>query len=246
MNRSLAVRITAAVFVCALAVAASFVGHARAASPGPAAAKEVAGTVDTKLVLTHFTAAGTRIVGHGVATSTLRNAAGAVTSTNSKPFNVALQTGPGPCTILHLELDELDLTLLGLRVHLVSATPGEPIMLTLSADKTHGVLGQLFCSLASATITPGTASTAAKKLNRRVKSATVMHAQATLFQPHNERGLQAAAVNCPVLHLILGPLHLDLLGLIVDLNKIVLDIEAIPGTTIGDLFCSLSPAPASP
>jgi hypothetical protein len=62
------------------------------------------------------------------------------------------------------------------------------------------------------------------------------------------RTLQAAQDNCPVLHLILGPLHLDLLGLIVDLNKIALDIEAIPGTTIGNLFCSLAgpPAPAPP
>jgi hypothetical protein len=44
--------------------------------------------------------------------------------------------------------------------------------------------------------------------------------------------------DCQVLHLILGPLHLDLLGLIVDLNEVALDIFAIPSTTRGDLFCS--------
>jgi hypothetical protein len=38
-------------------------------------------------------------------------------------------------------------------------------------------------------------------------------------------------------------LHLDLLGLIVDLNKIELDIKAIPGTVLGDLFCQLAPPP---
>jgi len=52
--------------------------------------------------------------------------------------------------------------------------------------------------------------------------------------------------NCSVLHLILGPLHLDLLGLIVDLNKVALDIEAVPNTTIGDLFCSLVGVGKSP
>ena len=46
---------------------------------------------------------------------------------------------------------ELDLQL-GLRVFLCSATDGEPIMLTLSADSTHGVLGKLFCDLASSRV----------------------------------------------------------------------------------------------
>ena len=49
-------------------------------------------------------------------------------------------------------------------------------------------------------------------------------------------------------------LHLDLLGLIADLNKVALDIDAVPGTTIGNLFCSLngtggtttSPTPTAP
>jgi hypothetical protein len=30
----------------------------------------------------------------------------------------------------------------------------------------------------------------------------------------------------------------------VDLNKIELDIKAIPGTVLGDLFCQLAPPPA--
>jgi hypothetical protein len=48
---------------------------------------------------------------------------------------------------------------------------------------------------------------------------------------------------CEVLDLILGPLHLDLLGLVVDLNKIQLTLTAIPGTTIGNLFCELAGGP---
>src|SRR5215216_2046951 len=119
----------------------------------------------------------------------------------------------------------------------------------LTADSTHGVLGKLFCDLSQATIsTPTKAKTAASTLTRRLKSATVLQAQATLYEPSQPQrrisGVHAgkrnaAAAECEVLHLILAPLHLDLLGLIVDLNKIALDTEAIPGTTIGDLFCSL-------
>jgi hypothetical protein len=46
---------------------------------------------------------------------------------------------------------------------------------------------------------------------------------------------------CDVLHLVLGPLHLDLLGLVVDLNQVVLDItaESGPGNLLGNLLCAV-------
>jgi hypothetical protein len=46
---------------------------------------------------------------------------------------------------------------------------------------------------------------------------------------------------CDVLNLVLGPLHLDLLGLVVDLNQVVLDITAQTGAgnLLGNLLCSL-------
>jgi hypothetical protein len=46
-----------------------------------------------------------------------------------------------------------------------------------------------------------------------------------------------------VLHLVLGPLHLNLLGLIADLNKVDLDLTAVPGTLLGNIFCQLTPPP---
>jgi hypothetical protein len=46
---------------------------------------------------------------------------------------------------------------------------------------------------------------------------------------------------CDVLHLTLGPLHLDLLGLIVDLNQVQLDITADPaGGLLGALLCAIA------
>jgi hypothetical protein len=53
---------------------------------------------------------------------------------------------------------------------------------------------------------------------------------------------KSAAVTCPILHLVLGPLDLNLLGLHVTLNQVVLDITAIPGAgnLLGNLLCSVS------
>jgi len=47
---------------------------------------------------------------------------------------------------------------------------------------------------------------------------------------------------CTILDLTLGPLHLDLLGLVVDLNQIHLRITAQPGSgnLLGNLLCSVA------
>ena len=47
---------------------------------------------------------------------------------------------------------------------------------------------------------------------------------------------------CQVLHLELGPLDLDLLGVVVHLDKVVLDItaEAGPGKLLGNLVCAVA------
>ena len=52
----------------------------------------------------------------------------------------------------------------------------------------------------------------------------------------------AAAASCPILHLVLGPLDLNLLGLTVHLNQVVLDINAIPGpgNLLGNLLCDIA------
>jgi hypothetical protein len=53
---------------------------------------------------------------------------------------------------------------------------------------------------------------------------------------------KSAAATCPILHLVLGPLNLNLLGLNVSLNQVVLDITAVPGAgnLLGNLLCSVS------
>jgi hypothetical protein len=53
---------------------------------------------------------------------------------------------------------------------------------------------------------------------------------------------QFAAASCGILLLDLGPLHLDLLGLVVDLNEVILDITAQSGANnlLGNLLCALT------
>ena len=61
-----------------------------------------------------------------------------------------------------------------------------------------------------------------------------------------QTAVPVAVVNgtCEILHLELGPLHLNLLGLVVDLNKVVLDISAQPGAgnLLGNLLCDVANA----
>src|ERR1700704_589811 len=51
-----------------------------------------------------------------------------------------------------------------------------------------------------------------------------------------------ATSSCTILHLVLGPINLDVLGLTVTTNQIVLDISAIPGpgNLLGNLLCSIA------
>jgi hypothetical protein len=52
----------------------------------------------------------------------------------------------------------------------------------------------------------------------------------------------ASAAACSILSLDLGPLHLDLLGLVIDLNQVVLDITGATGSgnLLGNLLCALT------
>jgi hypothetical protein len=51
-----------------------------------------------------------------------------------------------------------------------------------------------------------------------------------------------AQQSCQILDLTLGPLHLDLLGLVVDLSQVDLDITAVPGAgnLLGNLLCAIA------
>ena len=52
----------------------------------------------------------------------------------------------------------------------------------------------------------------------------------------------SAVGTCDILTLVLGPLHLDLLGLTIDLNQVVLEIAAVAGAgnLLGNLLCAIA------
>ena len=52
----------------------------------------------------------------------------------------------------------------------------------------------------------------------------------------------AAAQGCDILNLVLGPLHLDLLGLVIDLNQVILTITGTTGAgdLLGNLLCAIT------
>jgi hypothetical protein len=59
----------------------------------------------------------------------------------------------------------------------------------------------------------------------------------------NDPVVRAANANvCQILNLTLGPLHLNLLGLVVDLNRVHLRITAVrgPGNLLGNLLCAVA------
>jgi hypothetical protein len=54
--------------------------------------------------------------------------------------------------------------------------------------------------------------------------------------------LQQPFPSCDIVSLVLGPLHLDVLGLVIDLNRVVLTIvgQTGPGNLLGNLLCALT------
>jgi hypothetical protein len=88
----------------------------------------------------------------------------------------------------------------------------------------------------------GTATSANGTVYKNVEQA-FSRADATL----NEESFAAASLaqqqaTCDILNLDIGAIHLDLLGLVVDLSPISLDITAVsgPGNLLGNLLCAVA------
>jgi hypothetical protein len=80
-----------------------------------------------------------------------------------------------------------------------------------------------------------------KLKGRTVKRSNVV-IPATLTGDSNSAQSSQNGGSCSILHLTLGPLDLNLLGLVVDLNQVKLDITAVPGAgnLLGNLLCALT------
>jgi len=112
------------------------------------------------------------------------------------------------------------------------------VNLTVTGQAHGGVLGSLFCKLARSHVSSARVA-ALHALNARLRHHAIHPLGFTV--PISPKVTTSQATPCPVLNLVLGPLNLNLLGLVVDLNRVTLTITATPGGgALGDLFCSLS------
>jgi hypothetical protein len=214
---------------CAVAIGAAMALPAPAlAQDSTSSAQPTAGRATVRLDITRFKTTRQGPVARGTATVALSGLGGLPQTTTQK---VLLQVRRGGrCNILTLTLNELDLTLLGVNVHL------DKVNLRVTGRRRGGILGRLFCSLAGARVRASQAQ-AVRALNSRLRDKPLR--PLTMTVP--VQAVAAQATTCPVLDLVLGPLHLDLLGLVVDLNRVHLTITAIRGGgVLGDLLCGLS------
>jgi len=218
--------VPAAVFAVALAVAAP----ASAADPAKRVGKF---TMTTKITSVRAAAGG--LVARGVVIGRL-NAGGTVVRDRAPArFRVSQRTRNGRCNILALRLAPVHLALLGVRVDT------SHISLDVTARRRGGVLGRLFCALANAEVRFPRSAIA--RINRELDHAPIATRSSAPMRVATHQG------TCEILDLVLGPLHLDLLGLVVDLygqtrrHPVHVSITGEPGHgLLGDLLCSLAGA----
>jgi hypothetical protein len=221
--------------VGALAAAAALpAASASAAPPAPAAPHTLRADVQiTKFVVTK---AGLGALG----------TASAKLAGNEARKKVTFSVNKGStCSILTLNLQQLQLKLLGLNLD----TSAINLRITGETSRT---LGALFCRLAKS-LKLGSASAAratAVTLNRRLHGKPLHAIRINSRLPvvtADAAQAPATAPGCAVLDLVLGPLNLDLLGLVVDLygpdrsKPVEVHVTADPAAgVLGAVFCKLA------
>jgi hypothetical protein len=75
-----------------------------------------------------------------------------------------------------------------------------------------------------------------------LKRGSQVSSTSTPYQFASASSIYQFTASCGILLLDLGPLHLDLLGLVVDLNEVILDItgQTGAGNLLGNLLCALT------
>ena len=210
------------------------------------------GKVAVGAKIKRFAVVDRKIVARGVLTSRVSGAGSSQAARTPVTFAVAAQAGR--CQVLTLTLNDLQLSLLGLNVDLSEVNLR---IFAIRRGDGSGILGRLFCALSRSTLRLGRGASAAhaqrvvRSLNTRLEDHPMRAFRATAVLGTDEGASAAQATQtCQVLNLTLGPLDLNLLGLVVQLygpsrtQPVTLTITATPGGgVLGNLFCSLG-APA--
>jgi hypothetical protein len=209
---------------------------ATAALPGAAPAATPANVLRADVQIHKFVVTKTGLTALGTQSAQLSGAAARQEAT------FAVSKG-GSCNVLTLNLQQLHLQLLGL--DLVTSA----INLKITGHSSQS-LGALFCKLSKSlklTSAKG-ARAAAASLNRYLHGHPLHAIRLRAALPvATAQAAQAPVPSCKVLDLVLGPLNLDLLGLVVNLygptpsTPVEVHVTANPaGGVLGSVFCKLA------
>jgi len=254
MSRKHLATVTALVAIAALAFAAAATSSGSAARSQQATAAATGsttqiGTVSVRFTINRFVRRGKRLYAVGTTlarfTPTAAKAQDLPAASVKKAFTARviaikrLSSAQRICPILELTLGPVDLNLLGLIVHL------DQVHLTITADSEGGVLGRLFCNLAGRGGGQQGAHRLTKAAHRSGLSTRGVRFGVPLYQTTSggnttlsTSGSDSPMRICPVLDLTLGPLDLNLLGLMVHLDTVHLVITADSEGILGGLLCS--------
>jgi hypothetical protein len=252
VSRNTVGALLATVLVVALAAIAAGTAQAAPSTQQQSASMEsTVGTLDVGFAVKKFVARGKQLYAVGDVIGTFESADG--TTVTRKPFTTkvrkisrtsssrSLQRTTRICDILSLDLAPLRLELLGLIVEL------DRVVLTIKANSEGGLLGGLLCGLAGGSgLTSLPTTVAANRLTKAAQQGGLaagpgfaVPVQAPTALPPVPGGI------CTVLDLVLGPLDLNLLGLMIHLDRVQLRITADPTRgLLGSLLCSLAGGPS--
>lgn len=214
---------------------AAFAAVVALAVPATASAATSSSQFSMRAKITSFRATASGVVADGTLTGRLRSGTSTARDHAAVKFRVAAKRRGHRCNVITLRLAPLDLELLGAQVKT------SHISLDVFARKGR-VLGDLFCALSRAKVT---FPRIARAMNARLhgRPLRVLSASESL----NASAVLQAPKSCQVLKLVLGPLHLDLLGLVVNLygktrsDPVIVTINALPDKgLLGQLLCGLA------
>lgn len=200
--------------------------------------------------ITNITVLNGQLVASGIATANIRGRVFTAPFSNV-PVNISLapnQTNaPVGCPVLDLALGPINLDLLGLVV------TTSPICLTITALPGGGLLGDLLCNIGTL-LQQGLPLNQILALLNQTNLGNLTTGLTAILNGALQNLLQAVLTSitpgqgggaCSILHLTLGPLNLNLLGLQVVLDNctngaVTVDISAHHGGLLGNLLCNLT------
>jgi hypothetical protein len=235
-----------------LAFGAATASSGTTTKPSLGAGSTPVAKVGVRYTVKKFVRHGHRLFAYGTAIGRYIPAAGGgKTTTSRKAFTASvairgrrLAAAQTICPVLELTIQQLDLNLLGALVHL------DRVHLLITADSNGGLLGDLLCKLSKqGKLTANTNQmTWALKKSGLATSGTGFVASVQPSASGSGNSSTPKAITpltiCPVLDLTLGPVDLNLLGLLVHLDQVHLTINAdSEGGLLGSLLCSLAGTP---